>query len=358
MADEGWDAAPTGSRGVTTSALKKNTNSEEFLKKFEDEEQAITLLNDDDALRYNSVSDVSRLLRSAYLSNMFDRLKDYEQPDGTTKNAIPQDDPEYQYVSDCCSLVLRMEAEKSRVMVFLRAHYGIRFPELAMFFSDSVLYAKVVRIIQNNMDLTAVVEQLDELIPSQLLVVIIACASTTVGRELTSEELQRVTEACQAMENLEMAKQIFLEYIQSAMPLICPNLCAFLGTGITSQLFAITGSVMKLSVMDPNDLQRLGSTRANSESGVAIKTTGFLSNSDLVANLPPQLRPKALRYVSTVTLKLARIDANRRAASKDEGVRERRNVVNRMRIWLDPPVVRGAGHNTYDRRGRKRPRKR
>lgn len=357
MAEEGWDAVPAGTRSLVSTVAPKHTDSDAFLKTFEDEEQAITLLTDEDALRYNSVSDVSRLLRSAYLSNMFDRLKDYEQVEGAEKNAIPQDDPEYQYVSDCSALVLRMEAEKSRVMVFLRAHYGVRFPELAMFFSDSVLYAKVVRIIQNNMDLTAVMDQLDELIPSQLLVVIIACASTTTGRELSPDDLQRVVEACQAMENLEMAKQIFLEYIQTAMPLICPNLCAFLGTGITSQLFAITGSAAKLSVMDPNDLQRLGSARANSDSGVAIKTTGFLSNSDLVANLPPQLRPKALRCVSGATLKLARIDANRRAASKDEGVRERRNVVNRMRVWLDPPVVRGAGHHTYDRRGRKRVRK-
>lgn len=355
--EEGWDATPANPQEGLGVGTQLKASNDEDIKRFEEEEQAVSLLSDDDALRYTSVSDVSRLLRSAYLSNMFDRLKDYEQTEGNEKNAIPLDDPEYQYVSDCCSLVLRMEAEKSQVMVFLRAHYGIRFPELAMFFSDSVLYAKVVKIIQNNMDVSAVVDLLDDLIPSQLLVVIIACASTTSGRELTDEELQRVIEACQAMENLEMAKQIFLEYIQSSMPLICPNLCAFLGTGITSQLFAITGSVVKLSILDPNDLQRIGSARANSDSGIAIKTTGFLSSSDLVANLPVQLRPKALRYVSTVTLKLARIDANRRAGNKDEGVRDRRNVVNRMRMWLDPPVVRGAGHNMYERRGRKRARK-
>ncbi|KAG5493436.1 hypothetical protein JIQ42_01802 [Leishmania sp. Namibia] len=317
------------------------------------EENEVPLLSDDDALRYDSVTEVTKLLRSSYLSGMLRRLSDYEQTTGRGKNSIPSDDPEYGYVSDCSSLVLRIEVEKSRVHVFLRAHYSIRFPELVMFFSDSVLFAKVVKIIQNNVDLSSVVAQLDELIPSQLLVVVVACASTTSGRDLSPEELSRVLEACEELENLEMAKQTFLEYIQCSMPLICPNLCAFLGTGITSQLFAISGSVAKLSVMDPADLARLGSRRSN-DSGVAIKTTGFLSNCDLVANLPPQLRPKALRLVSSVTLTLARIDANRRAPTNYEGVRERRLTCNRMRAWLDPPVLRGAGHNMYERRGRKR----
>ncbi|KAI5686854.1 snoRNA binding domain [Leishmania braziliensis] len=317
------------------------------------EENEVTLLSDDDALRYDSVTEVTKLLRSSYLSGMLRRLSDYEQTIGRGKNSIPSDDPEYQYVSDCSSLVLRIEVEKSRVHVFLRAQYSIRFPELDMFFSDSVLYAKVVKVIQNNVDFSSVVTQLDELLPSQLLVVVVACASTTSGRELSPEELSRVLEACEELENLEMAKQTFLEYIQCSMPLICPNLCAFLGTGITSQLFAISGSVAKLSIMDPADLARLGSRRSN-DSGIAIKTTGFLSNCDLVANLPPQLRPKALRLVASVTLTLARIDANRRAPTNYEGVRERRLTCNRMRAWLDPPVLRGAGHNMYERRGRKR----
>ncbi|KPA76856.1 putative trans-splicing factor [Leptomonas pyrrhocoris] len=336
--DEGFDAHVTAVAHVEIPAY---------------EEDEVALLTDDDALRYDSVTEVTKLLRSSYLSAMLRRLSDYEQTAAGNKNAIPSDDPEYQYVSDCSSLVLRIEVEKSRVHVFLRAQYSARFPELAMFFSDSVLYAKVVKIIQNNMDISGVVGPLDELIPSQLLVVIVACAATTAGRDLTSEELRRILEACEELENLEMAKQTFLEYIQCSMPLICPNLCAFLGTGITSQLFAIAGSVTKLSIMDPTDIAKLGSRRSN-DSGIAIKTTGFLSNCDLVANLPPQLRPKALRLVSSEALNLARIDANRRAPTNYEGVRTRRLVCNRMRAWLDPPVLRGAGHNMYERRGRKR----
>lgn len=137
------------------------------------------------------------------------------------------------------------------------------------------------------------------------------------------------------------------------MPLICPNLCAFLGTAITSQLFAICGSVQKLSLMESADLIALGSRRGY-KTGITLRTSGFLSNSDLVTNLPPPLRPKALRLVANMVLSLARIDANRRASSNEEGLRDRKQAIRRIQNWLDPPVIRGAGHNMYERRGRKR----
>ncbi|EPY37418.1 U4/U6 small nuclear ribonucleoprotein PRP31 [Angomonas deanei] len=313
-------------------------------------------LTDEDALLYDSVTQVTKLLRSSYLSDMFRKLSDFHQV-SSNKNAITPDDPEYSYVSECSALVLRIEAEKSRAAVFLRSHYAQRFPELIMFFSNTVAYAKVVSIIMNNMDFSNVIEELEPLIPSQMLVVIIACASTTLGRELEVVECERIQEACREIENLETAKQTFLEYIQCSMPLVCPNVCAFLGTAITSQIFAIVGSVNRIALLDPSDLVKLGSTRGV-QSGIDVKTTGFLSNVDLVENLKPELRPKALRSISSSVVKLARIDTNKRAPTNEEGVKERQFVMKRIRRWLDPVVVTGAGNNMYTRVNRRRKRRR
>lgn len=361
--NEGWDAKPEDA-GQNSATLQQEL----------DDMISSVPITEDDALRYKSVTEVTHLLRSAYLRYMFQRLSDYEQQNATGeaedeegteihrpgKTILVPEDPEYGYVSECSKLVLRIEAEKSRVMVFLRAHYSVRFPELVMFISDFVLYGKVVSILKNSVDVEDVVEELSALVPSQMLVVIIACLSTTKGRELSIEELDSVLEACQEMELLEMAKQTFLEYIQCSMPLICPNLCVLLNTGITSQLFAITGSVSAIAGMDTADLIQLGSKRWSSVAGgskmsaIAVRPTGFLSNVDLIAELPPPLRPKALRLLAGAVLRLARIDANRRAPSKDDGMDERRKCFSRMRQWLDPPVTRGAGNIMYERRGRKR----
>lgn len=40
-----------------------------------------TTLTEDDALQYHSVTQVTHLLRSVYLSNMFHKLSDYEHTD-------------------------------------------------------------------------------------------------------------------------------------------------------------------------------------------------------------------------------------------------------------------------------------
>nr|CCC94123.1 putative trans-splicing factor [Trypanosoma congolense IL3000] len=348
--EAGWD-------GFADQTRDQHPAEGEFSDAYLEEtvEAAQSMETDDDARRYNSVKEITTLLRSNHMSQMLEKLSDYTEQEGV-KNTITPNDPEYQFVIDSSNLVLRIEVEKSKAVVYTRAHYSQRFPELAMFFTSGLLYARVVQLMQNDMDLSNIIDQLDALIPSQLTAVIIACASTTAGRELAPEELQRVLEACQEIDTLEAAKQTFLEYIQRSMPLICPNLCAFLGTGITSQLFAIAGGVAPLAAMDPTELSRLGSVRANS-SGIALKTTGFLSNSDFVVNHPPQLRAKALRLVASTATMLARIDANRRAASHQEGIRQRELIRLKMLSWLDPPVLRGAGNNTYERRGRKRTRK-
>lgn len=307
-----------------------------------------------DMLRYHNVKEVTTLLNSGKMLRLIHELAAYH--DAAPKNAIPKDDPEHQFICECSEMVLQLEMEKSKAFKFLRDHYAVRFPELPMFISDGVTFAKVVKVVRNDLDLTGVIEELDELVPSQLTAVIIAAASTTLGRDLEPAELTIVIGAADELEALELAKQTLLEYIQHRMPLVCPNLCAFLGTGIVSQIFAVASSVTKIASMDPADLAKLGSNRGASVSGVPIKTVGFLMNSDLVATHPPQLRPKALRLVSSAAVTLARIDDNRRASDNSQGLRQREDVKRKMILWTDPVGLRGAANNTYERRTRKRQR--
>lgn len=307
-----------------------------------------------DMMRFKSVKEVTGLIRSSRMLQLIRKLAEYNsQP---PKNAIPKDDPEHAFLCECSEVVLQIEVEKSKANKFIRDHYAIRFPELSLFIQDSVTYAKVVKLIQNNLSMVEIVGELDELIPSQLTVVIIAAASTTQGRELNDEELAGVVGAAQELQALEDAKQLLLEYIQQRMPLVCPNLCAFLGSGLVSQLFAMTSSVTKISMMDPVDLANLGSRRG-ATGGVNLKTVGFLMNCDLVAHQQPQLRPKALRLVATAAVNLARIDDNRRASDNSQGLKQRDEVKRKMIAWTDPVGVRGAGNNTYERRTRKRSRR-
>ena len=296
---------------------------------------------------------------------------------GASKNAIVNDDPEYRFIVECSQLVWKLESEKTRAHLWLVAHYNLCFPELAQLIpADAVTYAKCVQLIGGNMDITSAIGELEEMLPAQLIAVLIACASTTrVGERAffpvrpggagsTLEEavekqyaemcasgvrrLQAINEACEQITLLEDTKQLFLEYIQHRMPLVCPNLCAFIGAPITSQMFALCGSLTALTRLDPDEVIKLGSKRGNT-SGVDIHTSGFLANCDLVANHAPEMRAKALRLVAVKVVSLARIDENRRASDDQAGIRARDDVRNSMIKWTDPMVHSGAANNTYER---------
>ncbi|CUG85177.1 trans-splicing factor, putative [Bodo saltans] len=348
MADDGWADQPYGDDFGDNTITGKNEESDE----------PSDGIDWGDMLRYRNIKEVTTLLNSGKMLRLIRELAAYH--DAPPKNAIPKDDPEHAFICECSEMVLQLEMEKSKAFKFLRDHYAVRFSvrfsELAMFIPDGVTYAKVVKIIRNDMNLTDVIDDLDELVPSQLSAVIIAAASTTLGRDLEADELTAVLGAVDELEALELAKQTLLEYIQHRMPLVCPNLCAFLGTGIVSQIFAVASSITKIATMDPTELAKIGSNRAASATGVKIKTVGFLMNSDLVATHPPQLRPKALRLVSSAAVTLARIDDNRRASDSSQGLKQREDVKRKMIMWTDPVGLRGAANNTYERRTRKRER--
>jgi U4/U6 small nuclear ribonucleoprotein PRP31 len=316
-------------------------------------------LNAGSMLRFASVADVSSFFRSEELQSVLNDLVQYTD-ETAKKNAITKDDPEYEFVQQCSKHVLSIEVEKTKVHKFIRDHYGVRFPELAVLCADAYTYARCVREIGNGVETIAThVEKLRELLPSQLLCAACACTATTAGRSLTTAEIGVVLEACDEMIGLEEAKQLILEYIQTRTVLICPNLCAYLGTAIASQLFAIAGSIKEISHMDVPDLISFGSQK-QMKSGVKIRSAGFLMNVDMVACHPPELRHKALRLVAGRAINLARIDDNRRASDNTEGLRAREEVKRKMLEWTDPLIqqvqsrLRGLANKTYERRSRRR----
>jgi U4/U6 small nuclear ribonucleoprotein PRP31 len=306
----------------------------------------------EDMLRYGSVKDITTLLRSKVMEEMMRKLNEYEQAEAKLKNTITKDDPEYEFVSKVADMMVQIEIEKQKVFKFIRDHYGVRFPELASLAVDGVSYAKLVKLISNDMDCTGIIDELDEMVTSQIAAAIIACACTTTGRVLEPVELAAVHDACDEMLTLEDLKNIFLGYIQPRMLLIAPNLSAFISPGIAAQLFALAGSVTKLATMDSQELAKLGSTK-RSFGGFQFRSAGFLINVDLVACHPPELRAKALRLVAQKVADLVRVDDNRRAADRSEGIKAREDVKRKMLQWTDP-LIRQRTHNIYERRTKRK----
>eukprot|EP00758_Cryptobia_borreli_P004156 Tbor_TRINITY_DN4214_c0_g3::TRINITY_DN4214_c0_g3_i1::g.23890::m.23890/K12844/PRPF31; U4/U6 small nuclear ribonucleoprotein PRP31 len=307
-----------------------------------------TFTADMDMLCYSKVTEVTHLIGSSIIMDTILQLKAYQEND-EKKGTLTKSDKEYDFLLKCCNLVWEIEGEKSKAHKFAVDHYSLRFPELTQMIPDNAItYANCVKAIGNNMDLSDTVGILEDLLPSQIIAVIIACASTTSGKTMSHERMEAVFTACDTICLLEEVKQLLLEYIQTRMPLVAPNLCAFLGAGLTSQIFAFCISLTKVAQLDPSEIIALGSKRANS-SGINVHTSGFLSNSDLVLNHPPEMRSKALRLVALNVVNLARIDDNRPGSDDSAGLKARDDVRVKMVRWTDPLLQKGAANNTYER---------
>lgn len=339
--DDDDNVHPTEDTNTATSSTQKNNG----------DDVAQLIESGGTMLGFSSVSYVCKYSRSQELTDIMRDMQKYQQDEeSAAKNAIVKEDPEHKVVTDCATAVWKLESEKVRAHRFLVDHYSLRLPELALLIpSDAVVYAKLVQLIGNNVDdLSEIIEPMDALIPSQISSIVIAVCSTTQGTVLDRDRLAAVMEACDLIILLEKLKQVCLEYIQLRMPLIAPNVCAFLGAALTSQIFTMCESLEKLAQMDQTELIELGAQRRD-RSGIKVHTAGFLSNCDLVLIHPPEIRAKALRLIAPQVLSLARIDDNRRAADDSAGIKAREEVRMKMIRWTDPLLHRGAANNTYER---------
>ena len=80
---------------------------------------------------------------------------------------LDDDDPEYKLIAECNSLLAEIENEIAVVHRFICDKYRMKFPELELLVQNPTDYARVVKVIGNEMDLTLV--NLDEILPLSLI---------------------------------------------------------------------------------------------------------------------------------------------------------------------------------------------
>ena len=109
--------------------------------------------------------------------------------DFSNQGSILEEDPEYQLIVDCNALSVDIENEIIIIHNFIRDKYRLKFPELESLVHHPIDYARVVKKIGNEMDLTLV--DLEGLLPSAIIMVVSVTASTTSGKPLSEENLKK-----------------------------------------------------------------------------------------------------------------------------------------------------------------------
>ncbi|CAI7889075.1 unnamed protein product [Closterium sp. NIES-54] len=295
-----------------------------------------------------------------------------------TAAAAPMDESEYQLIVDCNGLAVDIDNEITIVHNFIRDNYRLKFPELESLVLHPIDYARVVRRIGNEMDLTVV--DLEGLLPSATIMVVSVTASTTTGRPLPDDALQRTMEACDRALALDEAKKKVLRFVESRMGGLAPNLSAVVGSAIAAQLVGVAGGLMALasmpacniqvspppppsptpdssstaksskpplpsvlSLLCSTRLQVLGSKRktlSGFSTATSLPHTGFLFYCEVVQATPPPLRMRSTRLVAGKCALAARVDATHGDLSGGAGRRLRAEMERKIDKWQEPPPAK------------------
>ncbi|XP_042410023.1 U4/U6 small nuclear ribonucleoprotein Prp31 homolog [Zingiber officinale] len=215
------------------------------------------------------------------------------------------------------------------------------FPKLESLVHHPIDYARVVKKIGNEVDLTLV--DLEGLLPSTIIMVISVTASTTSGKPLSKENLNKTIDACDRALALDLAKKKVLDFVESRMGYIAPNLSAIIGSTVAAKFMGIAGGLSALAKMPSCNVQLLGAkkkTLAGFSTTTSQFRVGYLEQAEIFQSTPPSLRTRACRLLASKSTLAVRVDSTRGDPTGKAGINLRDEILKKIEKWQEPPPAK------------------
>lgn len=180
---------------------------------------------------------------SKYLSHLHDIHAAMSKPptfiSGFETHGLLEQDNEYALVLECNRFVQSIDEEIAETHRLVVETYAHKFPELEQLVPNKLDYVRTVLRIGNEMDMTLV--ELNDLLPAATVMVVSVTGSTTSGRELTESELKTCMKGSEEVLALHEDKMKSLQFVESRMTRLAPNISALVGSRIAAQLVDLAG---------------------------------------------------------------------------------------------------------------------
>ncbi|KFH14119.1 snoRNA binding domain-containing protein, partial [Toxoplasma gondii ARI] len=235
---------------------------------------------------------------------------------------------------------------------FIKDIYSMKFPELESIVQSPLEYIGVVLRIQNQTDLTQV--DLSDLLPSPTIMALTVAASLSVssssssssGRRLPDEEFcHAIAAAKEAIALAEKRKEI-LQYLESRMSLIAPNVSAILGAALAARLLTRVGGLKMLAKMPSQNIMLVGSqkktsfslsSKAGATGSAAGPSASLLCSCEILLLTPVAFRTRALRLLAGKVSLAARVDFFGQSKEGEKGKAMREEIVRALIKAQEPP---------------------
>ncbi|KAF8076220.1 hypothetical protein FPV67DRAFT_1617815 [Lyophyllum atratum] len=320
-------------------------------------------------MELGGIADVTKIAKLEGSKKMTDILSEIEKyqanPSTAAAMALPAHmNPEYNVIVQSNNLSVDVDNEILIVHKFIRDHYAPKFPELEQLVTDPTMFIRSVRVLGNHEDPTKV--DLAGILPPAVIMSVFVTATTTSGKPLTDSDWAAVERACDLADRLEEARKKIFMYVSSRMNVLAPNLSAIVGTTTAAKLLGVAGGLAGLAKMPSCNVHLLGAQKkiaAGFSSATQKRHTGFVFQSELVTQTPPEYQLKIQRTIGAKAVLTARMDLERQRRDGTYGEDLREKVEKQIdRLAAPPPskVVKALpipGDGPKKRRGGKRARK-
>ncbi|KAF7301411.1 Nop domain-containing protein [Mycena indigotica] len=312
------------------------------------------------------ISTIAKLDGSKRMSDILQEIQKYQENPATAATmALPAHlNPEYTLIVQANNLSVDVDNEIMVVHKFIRDHYATKFPELEQLVVDPAMYIRSVRTLANEEDPTKV--DLSSVLPPAIIMSVVVTATTSSGKQLSDAEWTAVQRACDLADRLEEARKKIFMYVSSRMNVLAPNLSAIVGTTTAAKLLGVAGGLGALAKMPACNVHLLGAQRkitAGFSTATQKRHTGFIFQSELVTQTPPEYQLKVQRTIGAKAVLAARMDLERQRRDGSYGESLRDKIEKHIdRLAAPPPskVVKALpipGDGPKKRRGGKRARK-
>nr|CAG4646265.1 EOG090X06EY [Macrothrix elegans] len=292
-----------------------------------------------------TLQDVCKLRNSPRLTAVLEEIEQYSGKNRTSEDiqGPVEADPEYQLIVEANNLAVEIDNDINSIHKYIRDLYAKRFSELESLVVNPLEYIMTVKELGNDISQAKHNPVLQQHLTQATIMVLSVTASTTQGKPLGNTELDLVMEACDTAMELERFKTRIYSYVESRMTFIAPNLSILVGAPIAAKLMGVAGGLTALSKMPACNVQLLGNQKRTLSgfSQTAIQPhTGFIFQSPIVQDTPPDLRRKAARFVASKCALAARVDAFHESGDGSTGRNLREDIERKLDKLQEPPPVK------------------
>lgn len=253
-------------------------------------------------------------------------------------------------IEEANNIIQEIDNEVLLIDKAVRAEYRKRFPELTI--ASPVQYFRVVKILANEPNIALdeqVKANLADILDPKTHFLVVMSAGTTAGTKMEPEDMDKVLQACSIALILSELRQKLLNFVESNMTKVAPNLSILLGPSIAAKLMSQAGGLTLLSTMPSCNLSFLGSSKETSLGVSSIDAPfkkGSIYHCDLVQQIPVHIvkdvRKRAVRLLASKCSLAARMDVNQSNQDGSYGLKIRQEIEKKIEKELEPPPAKAA----------------